>query len=570
MADTGLNDALRAQAWLKTLAQHARGPVRGAVFWGLVAGLGTLGQMGALAYISHRAVIEGTPLSGLTVGFALLVSALLLRALAQGFQSRCMARASHKAQHRARHQLVSAWRRAGPVRLWEASAATLSHEWLDQVEALHGYFGRFLPQMWLAVLVPLLVLLVVFSLDWLAGLFLLLAAPLIPLFMALVGMGAESLQRRHFESMGRLSGQFLDRIRSLTSLQLFGQTEPAAQQLQARSDDYRRITMKTLRLAFLSSAVLEFFASVSIAVVAIYIGFGLLGYLELGPAGELTLFSGLFVLLLAPEFFQPLRQLAQHYHDRAAALGAAQLIVARLSYCAQPSSKTREKPGQGADSSARSCKSPAVICVNHASLIFSDGRVGLRDICLDVKKGECLALTGPSGGGKSTLLHLLAGFLPATSGEVSIFGARPGEQTIGWLGQAPYLAQGSWRDQLRLTAPGASEEAMKNALALVGLQDVWAARPEGLDSPVSEAGIGLSGGQARRLCLARLFLSPAELLLMDEPTAGLDADTEQQLIESLKTLAAQGRTLIFASHHESLLALADRKVTLVAGALTHE
>lgn len=547
------------------LAREAPGPIRGAVVWGLVVGLCTLVQMGSLAYISHQAVVEGTSASQLGVWFALLLLALTLRALAQGAQSQCMASASLKVQRKAREQLLAAWHRAGPVRLWEESAATLSREWLDQVEALQGYFARYLPQMQLAVWVPLGILMVVFSLDWLAALFLLLAAPLIPLFMALVGMGAESLQRRHFETMGRLSGQFLDRIRSLTSLQLFGQTEPAARQLQARSDDYRRITMKTLRLAFLSSAVLEFFASVSIAVVAIYVGFSLLGYIEFGPAAELSLFSGLFILLLAPEFFQPLRQLAQHYHDRAAALGAAQMIVARLSYCEQIQSQIEQggsvfQPG----------RSPNNIRVSHASVIFPDGRIGLRDMSLEVTKGECLALTGPSGGGKSTLLHLLAGFLPASSGEITIFGAKPGDQTIGWLGQSPYMAHGSWKDQLQLTSPSASDAAMKKALAFAGLSVLLAASLEGLDSRVSEAGIGLSGGEARRLCLARLFLSQADLILMDEPTAGLDADTEQRLIESLKAFADQGRTLVFATHHKSLLALAHRKVTLVAGRLTDE
>ncbi|MBS3803246.1 MAG: thiol reductant ABC exporter subunit CydD [Oleiphilaceae bacterium] len=531
---------------------------------GTLAGLLTIVQMGSLAYIIHAAIVLERPVDQLTGWFGLLLLALALRAVSQGVQSRFMAHGSRTVRDNARRQLLAAWHKAGPLRLLDESAATLSREWLDQVEALHGYFARYLPQIQLAVLIPLAILVTVIGLDWLAALFLLVAAPLIPLFMALVGMGAESLQRRHFQTMGRLSGQFLDRVRGLTTLQLFNQTGPAADILQARSDDFRRITMKTLRVAFLSSAVLEFFASVSIAVIAMYIGFGLLGYIDFGPASELTLFSGLFILLLAPEFFQPLRQLAQHYHDRAAALGAAELIVMRLS----DSEPTRPQTENTAHEEA--IASPDVIALNHAGVIFSDGRVGLNDVSMTIDKGERLALTGPSGGGKSTLLHLLAGFMPATSGSVAVFGRRPGDQIIGWLGQSPYIAHGTWKDQLRLTAPHASTGEMKEALAFVGLTGTLASRPQGLDSPISEAGIGLSGGQARRLSLARLFLSPAELILMDEPTAGLDADTEKLLLASLKTFADQGRTLVFATHHESLLALAERKITLRAGRCVHE
>lgn len=551
----GIRDAGR---WLAGLAAGARREIRGAVVAGFLAGLMTLVQMVAVAAIVHRAVMEHQPVQALLPWFAVLLAALVVRALAQGLQAAFMARSSETVRRRAREQLLAAWARLGPVRLREHSAGTLSREWLDHVEALHGYFARYLSQRTLALLVPLTILALVAWLDWLAALFLLLAAPLIPLFMALVGMGAENLNRRHFEAIGRLSGQFLDRVRGLTTLQLFGRTDAAAEQLQGRSDNYRHLTMRTLRIAFLSSAVLEFFAAVSIAVVAMYVGFGLLGYIEFGPAPELTLFSGLLVLLLAPEFFQPLRLLAQHYHDRAAALGAGQLITSRLAWA-----ETLPAPAPLATAEADT------IVLDGVRMVFEDGRCGLDSMSLTIRAGERLALTGPSGSGKSTLLNLLAGFLQPSEGQVSVFGAPAGSRSFGWLGQSPYRVHGTWAEHLRLVAPEASDRELMAALGKAGLGKLVAARPDGLDSTITEQGQGLSGGQARRLSLARLFLARPPLVLLDEPTAGLDADTEKQVLAALEEFSRNRCTLVFATHHDSLLALATRRLELPGGGADH-
>ncbi|WP_404362534.1 thiol reductant ABC exporter subunit CydD [Marinobacter sp.] len=549
-----------AGAWLKSLAGEARGEIRAAVGLGVVAGFATMAQMACLAYIIHDAVVLEYSAEALAPWFVGLTTALGARFSAQAAQAGYMARSSGAARSAARQQLMAAWRQAGPVRLMDESAASLSREWLDHVEALHGYYARYLPQLQLALLVPLVILSTLAWTDWLAAVFLLLAAPLIPLFMALVGMGAQNLNRRHFETIGRLSGQFLDRVRGLPTLQLFGQAAAEAEVLRERSEDYRQITMKTLRIAFLSSAVLEFFASVSIAVVAIYIGFGLLGYIEFGPAPSLTLFSGLFVLLLAPEFFQPLRQLAQHYHDRAAALGAAELILARLTSAARLAAAPAGKAPSVSATAARD-----EILLDHVCVDFPDGRQGLKDVFLRVNPGERIAITGPSGAGKSTLLNVLAGFITPTQGSVSVSGRPPGECPFGWLGQSPHVVHGTWADHLRLVAPDATDSQMIRALEWAGLAELLGSRSEGLASRISELGVGLSGGQARRLSLARLFLSDANLILLDEPTAGLDAHTEQLVLQALRKLAENGRTLVFVTHHESLLGLATRVVRMEQG-----
>jgi ATP-binding cassette subfamily C protein CydD len=539
---------LKVRAWLSGLARNSQRWITATVLAGVLAGLATIVQMVLLAWLIHRGVIEKTPVSELTPVFLALLAVLVIRAAGQGLQTRFAARCSEQVRRDARRQLHHHWKATGPVNLADTSAASLAREWLDHVEALHGYFARFLPQMTLSVVIPLAILVLVFWLDWLAGIFLVLSAPLIPLFMALVGMGAEKLNQQHFETVSRLSGQFLDKVRGLTTLQLFGQTEAASRTLENRSDQYRKITMKTLKVAFLSSAVLEFFASVAIAVLAIYIGFGLLGYIEFGPSDELTLFSGLLILLLAPEFFQPLRTLSQHYHDRAAALGAGAEILARLEQSvdnAEPIRPDNSISNQG-------------IQISGVTLRYGEGPVIFNNLDIRIKAGQVIALTGPSGGGKSTLLHLLAGFIQSEAGAVSVFGEAPGNQPFGWLGQRGFWIQGTWAENLRLTTPDATDIAIDYALRQVGLGELVDSRADGIHSRIAEDGLGLSGGQARRLSLARIFLADYPLILLDEPTAGLDATSEVFILEALHKLSESGKTLVFSTHHQALLTLADR------------
>lgn len=559
-------DQRSVRRWLSGLTDGSQRWIQGAVVAGTLAGVATIVQMFFLARIIHLGVVDKAPAPVLAPLFAGLILAIVFRALAQGVQTHLAARCSEQARRKARRQIHQHWRSLGPLALGETSAGSLAREWIDHVDALHGYFARFLPQMALSLVVPLLILVLVFYLDWLAGIFLLLSAPLIPLFMALVGMGAEKLNQQHFETISRLSGQFLDKVRGLTTLQLFGQTESAAEVIHQRSDHYRKITLKTLRIAFLSSAVLEFFASVAIAVIAIYIGFGLLGYITYGPSADLTLFSGLLILLLAPEFFQPLRTLSQHYHDRAAALGAGAEILERLGdKTPAVSAETFEAEDPETTSvHPMSRTNEQAIELKAVSLAFRSDCKVLGDVSLKVGKGDIIALTGPSGGGKSTLLNLLAGFLAPDSGDIHLFGRHPGSFAFGWLGQAGFLVHGTWADNLRLTSPDASDVAIESALRNVGLGTLLDSRESGIFSKVSEDGQGLSGGQARRLSLARIFVADYDLILLDEPTAGLDSNSEIIVLEALHKLAVAGKTLIFSTHHQALLALANR-VLLVSG-----
>ncbi len=535
---------------------------RAGLWPGLAVAAGTLNALAIITQLALLAWLVDTMLGGEGAAganpaliVALLLAAVLVRALSHSAQEIAGAHASDRVRAQVREELLADWRRAGPVGLSGEDTGALASEWMEQVEALDGYYARFLPQMVLAVVVPLLVLVAVASLDWLSALFLVVSAPLIPLFMALVGMGAERLNQRHFQSLARLSGHFLDRVRGLTTLQLFGLARAATSDVAQASDEYRRLNMKTLRLAFLSSAVLEFFASVAIAVVAIYVGFGLLGYIDWGPAPQLTLFSGLLVLLLAPEFFQPLRTLAQHYHDRAAALGAAAQLMAR----ADP-----DEPPEEGESRQQSVEGGAVELTS-VSVSYPERGVVLPALSLRLEPGDSLAVTGASGSGKSTLLAVLAGFVPPSQGQVSIQGLAPGQQSVAWMGQKPWLVQGSWAENLRLTAPEASDAQLQEAIDRVGLTEVLARQPQGLATPLGEDGRGLSGGQAHRLALARVFLTPATLVLLDEPTAGLDPETELEVVEALRAIMTPRRICVLASHRPALTALANRMLALGEG-----
>jgi ATP-binding cassette subfamily C protein CydD len=536
-----------AKELLNQLAGAERGRFGLAVTSGVLAGALTWVQMGLFAWCITALLVHSQPLSQLGPLFALWLLILPLRGLFTYVQETLGQKASLAIRHRLRKRLLDHLTALGPIRLAGYHSASLSYQLVEQVEALDGYFARFRVQLWLAMLLPLGVLIITVSQDWLAALFLALAAPMIPLFMALVGMGAERLNREQFAAVARLSGHFIDRVRSLTTLQLFGQTEQARQSVWAASEGYRTRSMRTLRLAFLSSAVLEFFAAVAIAVVAIYIGFGLLGYIDYGPSDDLTLFSGLLILLLAPEFFQPLRSLAQHYHDRAAALGAADSLT-KLLAAPPPTTRTEHTPPPVPKASG------SLIALENARVAHPERGVVLGPLSLSLLRGETVILTGASGSGKSTLLQLLAGFVDPGEGERRVAcGLR-----FAWMDQRPLLIQGTLAENLRLANPKANDEALHQALAQAELTELISGLPHGIDTPISERGVGLSGGQAQRLALARVFLSQAPLVLLDEPTASLDEHTERAVMQGLETLKREGRTLVIATHHPALKALADR------------
>ncbi|WP_295541266.1 thiol reductant ABC exporter subunit CydD [uncultured Pseudacidovorax sp.] len=435
----------------------------------------------------------------------------------------------------------------------------------EQAEAIVPWLARFQPVRLRLILVPPAIALAVGSLSWAAAAILLVAAPLIPLFMALVGRRAQAASEAQLARQGDMNAFLLDRLRGLATLRALDAIDPTAARLRAAAQDLQRRTMAVLRIAFLSSAVLELFAALGVAMVAVYVGFHLLGHLPFGTWGRpLGLGQGLFILLLAPAFFEPLRDLSAVWHDRAAG-EAARRALAGLGEGGQPMAGA----ANDADAACADGMPPAgALGIQLRGLRFAhEGEAPVIDgLDLDLRPGEHLALLGASGGGKSTLLALLAGLAVPQAGQVRVGGlpmdgahASALRQRIGWMGQRPHVFGGALAANVGLGRSGADAAQVERALAFAGLGRLAADRPA---ASLGEGGAGLSGGEAVRLALARLAVhADAGLLLVDEPTAHLDAETARAVTEALLDLA-RGRTLVLATHDPRLAARMDRVLHL--------
>ncbi|MEE4303083.1 MAG: thiol reductant ABC exporter subunit CydD [Wenzhouxiangella sp.] len=527
-----------------------------------------VGQAWLLSTAISAVLVDGRPVSDMAPSLFALLAVLLGRAAVDAGRSWYASGVAARVRAELRPRLFRQIARAGPGYASRAGAGALTTTLIEQVDLLEKWYGRFLPQRIAAsVIIPVL-LLAVFWQDWLAGLFLALAAPLIPLFMILVGWGAEQASREQQRELVRLGGVFLDRLRGLDTIRRFGSEEHELGRLAQLIERFRERTFAVLKIAFLSTAVLEFFSAVAIAAVAIYVGLGLLDYIQFGPASSLTLQSGLFVLLLAPEFFLPLRQLSQAWHDRAdslAAAGGIRSVLETPPARPEPERPARIEPG-------RACR------LEVADLTLSRPGRGsvLNGIAFCAEPGERLLIRGPSGGGKSTLLDLVGGFLAPDSGcilidRVDLERIDSGSMTAlrGWMGQQGGLFEGTLADNIRLADPDADEAALTAALSKAGLKDWTSHLPQGLDTPIRSSGEGISGGQARRILLARALLRPRPLLLLDEPTASLDVETAGELWETLADLSRRGGpTMLCASHDPAACQWADRVLELAGGQLS--
>lgn len=557
--------------WLAGLARAARGPLMAAVAAPLLAGGLLLVQTWFLAQVLHQAIAEGAPADTLHGGIAVVAALMGVRVLLTWLGERAGQRAAESIKLSVRQALFSQLLARGPQWTRGQRSGELASMVAEQVEALDGFFSRYLPAMIAAAFLPLAFALALMPVDWVAGLILLLTAPLIPVFMALVGWGAEAANRRHLQAFARLSGFFADRVRGLATLKLFGRAQAEAQAVRDATEVVRAKTMAVLRIAFLSSAVLEFFAALGVAGVALYVGLSYLGFVDLRMS-PLSLQAGLFCLLMAPEVYAPLRQFAAHYHDRATARAAAAQLAVMFDTLPDPAALASAQ-GQDALRVPRTLPASGAATLQVSGLTLrAPGRpLPVIDAAgFSLAPGEHVALAGASGIGKSTLLEALAG-LRDGDGTIRLDGRPLADwpradlrQRVALISQRPYLQAGSISANLRLAAPQADAAALRRAAERAGVLHFAQDLPQGLDTELGPRGYGLSGGQAQRVALARLFLRDPGLVLLDEPTAHLDAGTRDAVLREILAFC-QGRTLLLVTHDEAVLDAFARVLRIQAG-----
>ncbi|WP_310606674.1 heme ABC transporter permease/ATP-binding protein CydD [Buttiauxella brennerae] len=528
--------------WLKTQSVLSRRWLGLSRFLGLVSGLLIVAQAWILARMLQHMIMENIPREALLMLFIILILIFVLRAWVVWLREKVGFYAGLHIRQEIRRKVLDRVHEAGPAWIQGKPVGSWATLVLEQIEDMHDYYARYLPQMSLAVMVPVLILIVIFPSNWVAALILLCTAPLIPLFMAMVGMGAADANRRNFQALARLSGHFLDRLRGMETLRLFNRGHAETENIRVASQDFRQRTMEVLRLAFLSSGVLEFFASLSIAVVAVYFGFSYLGELNFGHYSTgVTLFAGFLALILAPEFFQPLRDLGTFYHAKAQAVGAADSLMTFLDAPLE-----QRKHGSAQFNS----NEPVSIEARDLVILSTEEKKLAGPLNFTLCAGQRVVLVGQSGAGKSSLLNVLSGFLPY-QGQLLINGVELSDldpkwwrERLSWVGQNPQLPAPTIRENVLLAAPDASAEKLTAALDKASVSEFLPLLPQGIDTPLGESAARLSVGQAQRVAVARALLMPCGLLLLDEPAASLDAHSEQRVMDALSDASRQQTTLM--------------------------
>lgn len=520
--------------------------------FGTVAAVVIVLQALALAKVVAAVFLLGADLASVTGPLALFAAAVLARAVLTWLQATSAQRSATMVTSGIRRELARKLLRVGPVRIGRERAGSLAVAVGQGIDALDPFFGRYLPQLMLGVLVPIVVVIWVARLDWVSALVFTVTVPLIPLFMVLIGTLADRRTSRRWRALQRLGGAFLDVLQGIATLKVFGRATDRLQVIRDVSEGFRRETMGTLRIAFLSAMVLELLAAVSTALVAVTIGLRLLG-------GTLGFEAGLGILILAPEVYLPLRRVGAEFHAAKEGIEAAGTIFSVLDLPEPPVGGRRV---------------PAFGPIRFEDVMFQyPGRTGpaLTEVSFTLEPGKSLAIVGSSGSGKSTIVALLLRFLEPSAGRILVgdvdlsgIDADEWRRMIAWVPQSPTIFAGTIRDNARFAAPASSDDDVWQALRLAGLETFARGLVDGLDTEVGEGGGLLSAGQRRRLGLARAFIRDAPLLIADEPTANLDLDTQEDIRRALRTLAER-RTVVTVVHRPLLAADADQVVHLEQG-----
>lgn len=514
-----------------------------------VAGAGlVVAQAMLIAEVVVGAFQRGLSVGDLGTPLVLLAVVAAGRALVSWLTELAAHRASAAVKSELRGRLLERAGQLGPGWLTGQRVGSLVSLATRGVDALDDYFSRYLPQLGLAVVVPVAVLARIVTEDWVSAAIIVVTLPLIPVFMILIGWATQNRMDRQWRLLSRLSGHFLDVVAGLPTLKVFGRAKAQAESIRQITGEYRQATMRTLRIAFLSSFALELLATLSVALVAVTIGMRLVH-------GDMDLYVGLVILVLAPEAYLPLRQVGAQYHAAAEGLSAAEEIFEVLE------TPVRVTGEAAAPTGTLSVEGVTVRYPGRASDAVSG-------VSFAVEPGETVALVGPSGVGKSTLLDVVLGFVEPAEGRVRVGGVDLADisperwrERIAWVPQRPHLFAGSIAENVRLARPDADDSSLRGALRAAGAWEFVSALPGGVETVLGEDGSGLSAGQRQRLALARAFLADRPVVLLDEPTAALDGETEEGVVEAVRRLAV-GRTVLLVVHRPALLGVADRVVRL--------
>ncbi len=535
--------------------QFRRAPFSLTIACAFLAGVCTLAQAWLLSTVIARVFLERQSLAQVASLLLILLAVMILRAVMLSGGEIAANSVAVRVKSDLRRAVFDHLLTLGPAYARGERTGELTAAAVEGIESLDAYFSQYLPQLAIAALVPLSILIFILPLDLLSGMVLLFTAPLIPFFMILIGKSVDVLTRRQYNLMSRLSAHFLDILQGLTTLKLLNQSQAQSATIQRVSEGYARVTLDVLRVAFLSALVLEIVATLSTAIVAVEVGLRLLyGQMEFQPA--------LFILILAPEFYLPLRMLGLRFHAAASGTSAAKRILEILN-APLPITLPASHPSPPAPIGRIEFRE---VCFS-----YTDGRSALRGVSFEIRAGQTVALFGPSGAGKSTLVNLLLRFIEPTQGKILVNGAPLSEmavnawrEQIAWVPQSPHLFHDTIAANIRFARPTARMDEVVQAARDAHLHAFVESLPQGYDTAIGENAARLSGGQAQRLALARAFLKNAPLLILDEPTSNVDPETEAQLQDSTERLMA-GRTVLLIAHRLSTIYRADQVVVLSEG-----
>ncbi|MEN6571450.1 MAG: thiol reductant ABC exporter subunit CydD [Anaerolineaceae bacterium] len=544
-------------------ARHSRLLFGLTVLMGVITGALILFQAHNLSHLVNSVFLDHFSQTEVAPQVLALILIVFLRAIFSFLNGTAAASLSARVKSNLRSLLLDKISRLGPAFTRGESTGELTTTALQGVEALDAYFSQYLPQILIAALLPVMILLVVFPLDTLTGVVFLVTAPLIPFFMSLIGRASENETRHQWQALSRLGAYFLDTLQGITTLKTLGQSRARTRQIEDVSEKYRETTLKVLRITFLSALALELLATLSTAVVAVEIGLRLL-------YSKIAFEQAFFILLMAPEFYQPLRQLGARYHAGMTGVAAAKRIYEVLD---TPEPLTTA-------STAAHLPLPRTLDsftleLQHVSFTYPQRQKdALQDVSMKLDSGKSFGLIGRSGAGKSTLMQLLLRFIQPGTGRILLNGQDLSgfilddwRRQIGWVPQQPALLDTTILENIRLAKPEASLQDVRHAAAQAHLDSFVMSLSEGYDTRVYEKAVRVSSGQAQRIALARAFLKDAPILMMDEPTAHLDDELEEGLNESVQRLM-QGRTTLIIAHRLSTLQKADMLFLLDGGKLS--